>query len=538
MDRVELSQSLFHAQPDLPLRHMTIGDALREAAAQWPDGEAIVEICADGRLGRRWTFAQLLAESERLAAALLTRFHPGERITVWGPNVPEWVLLDYAAALSGIVLVTANPGLKAREIAYVLDQSGSAGLFLVGEHRGNPLAKIAQSVADDLPVLREITDMEDADALFRIAGPTRPFPDIDPLDPVQIQYTSGTTGFPKGVVLHHMGLLNNSAHNFALIGQGAGDRMLLMLPLFHTGGCALNLLGAMQSGCCSYLFRLFHPQIALQLIDSEAITAMLGVPTMIQAISEAHEAAPRPLPALRLVGSGGAMVAPELVRDATARFDCAFTIVYGQTESSPLLTMTRTEDDPAMAWETVGRPMPHLELGIFDLKTGTVVPVGEPGEIRARGYALMLGYHENPEATAAAIDTDGWLHTGDIGTMDAQGFVRVTGRVKEMIIRGGENLFPAEIENVLLEHPDVAEVAVIGVPDPLWGEVVAAFIRPMPGRAMDKDRLIAHCRDQIAAQKTPAHWVEVGEWPLTGSGKIQKFELRRQWDDAGNAIPA
>ncbi|MBO9574301.1 MAG: AMP-binding protein [Sphingobium sp.] len=532
-----LSESLFPARQDQPLRNLTIGDALREAAARWPDAEALAEICGDGGIGRRWTFAALLADSERLARALLTRFHPGERICAWGPNTPEWVMLEFATAIAGLVLVTANPGLKAREIAYVLGQSGAVGLFAVREHRGNPLLAIAAEVARDLIALREVTDMEDPDALFAHAGPERPVPDVAPVDPVQIQYTSGTTGFPKGVTLHHNGLLNNSRHHFTLANIAPGDRMLLMLPLFHTGGCALGMLGGLQLGCCTFLLRQFDPQVALRIAQSEGIAAFLGVPTMLQAIAEVHEADPRPLPALHTVGSGGSMVPPELVRDITRRFDCTFVIVYGQTESSPLLTMTRHGDDRDKACETVGRPMPHLDLAIFDLATGGIAALGEQGEIRARGYALMLGYHENPEATAAAIDTDGWLHTGDIGTMDAEGFVRVTGRVKEMIIRGGENLFPAEIENVLLEHPDVAEVAVVGVPDQRLGEAVAAFVRPVPGRRMDEAALFAHCRGQMAAQKTPAHWIEVSEWPLTGSGKIQKFELRRQWEEA-RAVPA
>jgi fatty-acyl-CoA synthase len=538
MYRVELGQSLFPAQRDLELSHISIGDALRDAAARWPDRESLVEAFADGRTGRRWSFSQLRDDSERLARALLTRFKPGERITVWAPNTPEWVLLEYALALASMTLVTANPAFKARELSYVLRQSGSVGLFHVREHRGNPMAEIAAEMAAELPELRDVVDMEDPDALFRLAGEPPELPTVRHLDPAQIQYTSGTTGFPKGVMLHHHGLINNSRHHFASSGLREGDRTLLMMPLFHTGGCALGLLGALQAGCCSVLLRQFDGLGAYRLTESEGLAGILGVPTMLQAIVEAHAASPRPLPALRIAASGGAMVPPELVRELTSRLECEFIIVYGQTESSPLLAQTRPGDSWQDNCETLGQPMPHTDVGIFDIDSGAVMPVGEVGEIRARGYQVMLGYHDDPQATARTIDADGWLHTGDLGTMDVRGYVRITGRVKDIIIRGGENLFPAEIENVLLEHPDVAEVAVVGVPCPRMGEAVAAFIRPLPGKSMDSKALAAHCRAQIAAQKTPAHWIEVSSFPLTGSGKIQKFELRRRWEEEQSGVPA
>jgi len=262
------------------------------------------------------------------------------------------------------------------------------------------------------------------------------------------------------------------------------------------------------------------------LIESERVSGVVGVPTMLLAMLEADRVQPRDLSSVRNVGSGGAMVPPELIRQVTGRFGCGFSTVYGQTETSPLLTQTRPDDAFEDLCETVGQAVPQTELSIRDTATNAVVPVGSVGEICGRGYALMLGYHNNPEATAATIDADGWIHTGDLGTMDARGYVRVTGRVKEMIIRGGENLFPAEIENILLEHADVADVAVVGVPDPRLGEAVAAFVRLAPGATLDQAALVAHCRANIAAQKTPTHWIAMTEWPLTGSGKVQKFVLR------------
>jgi fatty-acyl-CoA synthase len=528
MYQAALERSHFPAQTDQPLRETTVGSVLRDAAAQWPDRTALIE--ADGSAtGRRWTFAELLADSERLAGALLTRFQPGERVALWAPNAPEWVVLEYALALAGLTLVTVNPGYQTRELAFVLRQSNAAGLFLVRDHRGNPMGEIAAQVAADLPNLREITDIEDHAALFREAGLVPPLPTVHPRDTAQIQYTSGTTGFPKGVVLHHHGITNNARFYYAKAEFQPGSTTLNMMPLFHTAGCAMAVLGAAQNGITMVLLRQFEPNAALDLIESERVAQLLGVPTMLIAAIEAQKARPRDLSSLDSAGSGGAMVPPELVRAVTQTMGCRFFTVYGQTETSPLMTIVGPSDDFEDICNTVGQPLPQVDLAIMATDGSGPVPVDQVGEICTRGYALMLGYNDDPDATAKTIDAEGWLHTGDLGTMDARGFVRITGRVKEMIIRGGENLFPAEIENVLLEHPDVAEVAVVGVPDERLGEAVAAFVRIVDGSVFDPQALKAHCRSQIAAQKTPNHWIEVNEWPLTGSGKIQKFALRDQW---------
>jgi fatty-acyl-CoA synthase len=305
-----------------------------------------------------------------------------------------------------------------------------------------------------------------------------------------------------------------------------GETWLNFMPMFHTAGCGLITLGAHQFGARMILAKLFDPERMLDLIEAERVNSLLGVPTMLTAICEAQEKRPRDVSSLRIAASGGSMVAPELVRRVRGLFGCEMQPLYGQTESSPLLTQCRSEHSVEDLCETVGQAMPQTELSIRDPNSNAIVPVGAVGEICARGYCVMLGYNDNPEANAKAIDSEGWLHTGDLGTMDARGFVKITGRVKEMIIRGGENLFPAEIENVLLEHGDVAEVAVVGAPDEKWGEVVVCFLRLRDGARLDKPALVAHCRERIAAQKTPAHWIEIDQWPLTGSGKIQKFVLR------------
>jgi fatty-acyl-CoA synthase len=526
MYRVSLTESYFPAQDDEQVLETTVGAMLRAQAARTPNAGALVEAGMDGRIGRAWTYAELLADAERLARALLTRFSPGERICVWAPNIPEWVILEYAAALAGLTLVTANPGYRPRELKFVLEQSGAVGLFLVREYRGNPMWTTATEVAPQVTALREVTDLEEHDALFAGAERSAPLPEVKPGDPVQIQYTSGTTGFPKGAVLHHRGVTNNARFFAARMKTPPGETWLNFMPMFHTAGCGLITLGAHQFGANMILAKLFDPEKMLDLIEAERVNSLLGVPTMLTAICEAQEKRPRDISSLRIASSGGSMVAPELVRRVRGLFDCEMQPLYGQTESSPLLTQCRSEHSIEDLCETVGQAMPQTELSIRDPNTNEVVPVGAVGEICARGYCVMLGYNDNPEANSKAIDGEGWLHTGDLGTMDERGFVRITGRVKEMIIRGGENLFPAEIENVLLEHGDVAEVAVVGAPDDKWGEVVVCFLRLRDGARLDKSALVAHCRERIAAQKTPAHWIEIDQWPLTGSGKIQKFVLR------------
>jgi fatty-acyl-CoA synthase len=539
-DRMPFTESYTPASGETPVLETTVGEVLRDAAARWPDRLGLVEADVHGALGRRWTFRELIDDAERLAVALASRYAPGERICVWAPNLPEWVILEYGAALAGLTLVTANPAYRPRELAYVLEQSRSVGLFIAPAHRGTPMAEIAAEVAAALPVLREVVDVTQPGQLFATGAAPRGLPEVSPGDAAQIQYTSGTTGFPKGALLHHRGLVNNARLTFGRAGVREGETVLNFMPMFHTSGCACLTLGAAQSGSTMIIAALFDPGRMLDIIEAEKLGFVMGVPTMLVGLLEAQSVLARDLASVRMIVSGGAMVPPELVRRVREVFGCDFETVYGQTESSPVVTQTAADDSLDDLCGTVGRALPQTEISIRDPATNTVVPVGQVGEICARGYCVMLGYNDNPDATAKAIDPDGWLHTGDLGTMDARGYVRVTGRVKEMIIRGGENLFPAEIENILLEHPDVAEVAVVGVPDERWGEVVACFMRLTPGAAFDPAVLRAHCRVNLSPQKTPAHWIAVTDWPLTGSGKIQKFVLRDRFVagefDAAHAI--
>lgn len=525
---VALESSYFPAQLDLPVLETTVGNVLRQRSAASPAAPALIEIGPGGSHKRRWTYGELLEQSERLARALLSRFEPGQRICVWAPNAPEWVILEYAAAIVGLTLVTANPSFQERELRYVLEQSRARGLFMVREHRGNPMAQIAASAVAGNPSVQFIVDLEDHDALFAGADTVTALPLVSPGDPVQIQYTSGTTGVPKGAVISHRGMTNNARFHFAISKVREGEIVLNFMPLFHTASCGLMVLGSAQFGCCMVLARQYDPPTMLDLVEREQIGMLMGVPTMLVGLLEAQQDRPRRVRSVKQVLTGGAAVPPELIRRVRERFGCDVLTVYGQTENSPLITQVRPGDPHELALSTVGQPFPQTEISIRDPVRNDIVPISSVGEICTRGYAVMIGYNDDPQATAAAIDSDGWLHTGDLGTLDKHGFVTVTGRVKDMIIRGGENLFPAEIEGVILEHDSVAEAAVVGAPDPRWGEIVVAFVRLAAFSAFDQAALIAHCRKRISAHKIPERWIVINQWPLTGPGKIQKFILREQ----------
>jgi len=521
----ELAVTTSHvpAQSDMETREITIGALLREVAAARPEAEALVEVRQDGTEGRRWTYAELLKDAERLAMALSTRFAPGERVVIWSPNSPEWVLMEYACALSGLVLVTANPAFQARELAYVLEQSRAVALFLVEKFRGNPMGQIGAEVAASIPSVREVTDMESV-AFYTEGYRPIALPDVAPGDAAMIQYTSGTTGFPKGAVLSHRGLVNNARFYAGRCGATSATTWVNIMPMFHTSGCGMVTLGCLQAGCRMVLISLFDPDVVLDQLEASGADIILGVPTMVVALLDAQEARPRDLSALKLVSCGGSMVAPELVRRVQTLMGAGFSTLYGQTEHCPVITQHHLDDSIDDICNTAGQPVAQTEVSIRSVDDNLAVAIGEVGEICARGPCVMLEYNDNPKATSETVDAGDWLHTGDLGRMDARGYVTVTGRVKEMIIRGGENHFPAEIENCLLEHASVAEVAVVGLPDPKWGEVIGAFIRGT--WPLDRSALHAHCRANMSPQKTPNVWVQVESFPLTGSGKIQKFVLR------------
>jgi fatty-acyl-CoA synthase len=521
-----VTSSYWPADTSAQVVETTVGGILRAAAEAGPDRPAMVGGLPDPGARRRWTYAELLAEAERAARALSVRFAPGERVAVWAPNLPEWVVLEYGAALAGLVLVTVNPALRPAELAYVLNQSRAAGIFLVPEFR-SPMAAFLDEVRPDVPALREVVSFTDWADFLASAPAQAALPEVKPDDIAQIQYTSGTTGRPKGAELHHRGLTNNARFWVERIGLQAGEVYVNPMPLFHTAGCGMGVLGAAQSLAVHVPVLAFDPALVLELLETERAVMFGGVPTMMIAMLGHPDFERRDLSSIRVAVSGGSPVPAGLVRQVEQRLGVRFSIVFGTTECSPLITVVRLDASAEDRAETLGTPLPQTEIQVADLATGAPVPVGQVGELCARGYLVMRGYHDAPEATAAAIDPDGWYHTGDLASLDDRGYLRIEGRIKDMIIRGGENIYPREIEEALFAHPAVAEAVVVGIPDPTWGEVVAAFVRPVPGQpAPATEELRAHCRERLAPYKTPAHWVFVDTFPMTPSGKIQKFKLR------------
>jgi fatty-acyl-CoA synthase len=520
--------SFLPADTSVPLLEITVGDALRRAAAARGTSIALVE-GLPGSAERRWSYQELLGAAERTAGWLLTRFVPGERLAVWAANCPEWVLLEFGAALAGLTLVTVNPAYRREELSYVLRQSRATGIVVQEEYRARDLLATARDATADLPELRAVIPLAEFGGQQGEGPASSNLPAVAPGDPAQIQYTSGTTGFPKGALLSHRGLVNNARFFATAIGAGRSDVWVNPMPLFHTAGCGLVTLGALQTGGVHVLPAGFDAGVMLDLFEAEGGTLMLSVPTMLIRMLDEQASSPRDVTSWRLTSLGGAPVPPELVRRAEQELGVKVAIGFGQTECSPYITHTRP-DDPNPRWaETVGRPLPRTEVKAVDPQTGTTVPKGHLGEICARGCCVMLGYFDDEESTRTALDSEGWLHTGDLGSIDDAGYVRIQGRLRDMIIRGGENVYPGEIEDVLFTHPDVADTAVVGLPDPEWGEIVGAFVRLRAGANPSYAELAAYCRERLANYKVPLVWRFVTVYPQTPSGKIQKFALRDQY---------
>ncbi len=524
-----LSASYWAADRSQPVLDLTVGDALRDAAAEAPYTTALVEGAVDPADRRRWSYAELLEAAERAARALLGRLAPGDRVAVWANNIPQWVILELAAGLAGITIVTVNPALRPQELAYVLGQSQADGVFLVPTYRGSPMAEMVQQVRGDLPALREVVSFADWEAFCAEAAPGRALPAVSPRAPAQIQYTSGTTGSPKGAVLHHRGIVNNARLYTARLGLAPGNVQLSPMPLFHTAGCVMAVLGEIVTRGTLILPPYFDPGLMLELIAAERPDTVGGVPTMLIGMLDHPGFATTDTSPVRRLLTGGAVVPPELVGRVEAAFGAPVSIVFAQTEASPVITQTSPQDAAGDRAHTLGLPLPQTEVKITDPASGQTVAPGMIGEVCTRGYHVMTGYFRDRARTAAAIDADGWLHTGDLASMDERGYCSIAGRLKDMIIRGGENIYPREIEQVLFAHPAVADVAVVGVPDATWGEQVAAFIRPASGQEPDPGELFAYCRQHLAPHKTPRYWTVVEQFPLTPSGKVQKFMLRERF---------
>ncbi|GAA1668793.1 fatty-acyl-CoA synthase [Citricoccus zhacaiensis] len=528
----QLTQSYWPAEKSTGVREITLPGLLREAAADVPNHLALVDAVADPDARRHWTYAEFLAEVEQVSRALLARFSPGDRIGVWAPNSAEWVILQQAIAMSGMVVVAANPAYKAHELEYVLRHSGAVGLFYVSSYRGTDLEPVVQAALPTATSLKTLIKMEDWTDFLASGHPSTPLPEVKPTDPVQVQYTSGTTGFPKGAILHHMGIVNEAAFVGERAGMGPDGVCINAMPMYHIGGGAVTELQTIASHGTYVVMPGFNPGLTLELIEAYRGTHSLMVPTMLLAVLEHPDSATRDMSSVQTIMSGAAPVSEALVKKVTERWGCQFSILFGQTEMHGVTNQTRITDSPEDQAGTVGQPLPELEMKIADVVTGEVLPIGEQGEICARGYQNMLGYDQMPEQTAATIDEDGWLHMGDLGTMDERGFVKVTGRLKDMIIRGGVNIYPREIEEVLAGHPDFADLVVLGVPSEKWGEEVAAVVRLRQGAVQpDPLELKSWCRERISMHKSPSRWYFTEAYPQTPSGKIQKFLLRDQIAD-------
>lgn len=517
-----------------PLIEATIGRALSEAADQWPETEAVIDCAA----GKRWTFAELDAQVDRLAAGLLALgLEPGDRVAIWAPNSAEWTALQFATARAGLVFVTFNTAYRQRELAHVLALSGARAIVSVAGFR-------------DIDYAAELAAIKATDLTWRImlGAPPPPgwlafdsiaadapsaWPTVDPREPVNIQFTSGTTGQPKGVTLSHFNILNNGAAVGERAGVEPGDRLCIPVPLFHCFGMVMGNLACLAHGATMiYPAPGFDPAATLAAIATERATHCYGVPTMFIAMLAAPDFTAHDLSSLRGGIMAGATCPVDVMRRVIERMNMhEVTIAYGMTETSPVSTQTLPNDPLDKRVESVGRVMPHVTVKIID-EHGAPVPRGVQGELCTRGHSVMSGYWDDPAATTRAIDADGFMHSGDLATMDDDGFVRITGRAKDMIIRGGENISPREIEEHLHAHPDVVDVAVVGIPDARFGETVCAWIVRAPGGTIDTAGVISHCRGQLAHYKIPAHIRFVDTLPMTPSGKVQKFVIRAAEEEA------
>jgi acyl-CoA synthetase (AMP-forming)/AMP-acid ligase II len=539
-----------------PLRGLTVGALLDEAAERWPDREAIVYSAYDDMgIRARWTFAELRERALGVARAFAADgIAPGERIAVWATNRPEWLEVQFGAAYAGVVLVPLNPLYRADEIRFVLGKTGAAACFVEPHNRGVSLWDILGAVAPDLPGLRLRIAFGDAPSgdgaslaeWVAAAGEGGAAADeverrrraVTADDVSQIQFTSGTTGFPKGATLHHGGLTDNARLFADRANFHLGGRHCNPMPFFHCGGCVMATLGAVSKGSAQLPTLTFDAARMVRTIDAEQATSCGAVPTMLIGLEEEVDRSGGSLRSLDVVVSGGAPVPVDLARRWVERFGVRFAISYGLTEASPVITLSDPEDPLERQIATCGPPLPHVEVDVVDVSTRERVPLGEQGELRTRGFLVMEGYWDEPEATATTIEGGEWLRSGDLARMDADGYITITGRAKEMIIRGGENIYPAEIEDALRRVPGVLDASVVGVPDERYGEQVAAFVRLAEGETLTLEQMRAELGDRIARFKIPRDLTVVDEWPVTPSGKVQKFRLREQWLAARGRSPS
>jgi acyl-CoA synthetase (AMP-forming)/AMP-acid ligase II len=529
-----------------PLRDLTVGALLDEAIEKWPDQEAIVFSAYDDLgVAARWSYTELGERARRVGKALIASgIEPGERIGIWATNLPEWLELQFGAAYAGVVIVPMNPLYRASEVEFVLAKAGAAACFVLPEDRGASLWDIAAKAAagiEDVRLLVPLGEARDGSPSWAEWLAAGDGVDADKLerrrsavtsgDTSQIQFTSGTTGFPKGAELSHGGIVNNArlfAHKATLRENGRHSNPM---PYFHCGGCVMATLGSVYRGMTQLPAIKFEPGRINETIERERATSVSLVPTMMIALEEEVVKSGRDLSSLEVVVGGGSPVPPEVMQRWIENYGIGMANTYGMTECSPVICETLPGDPILLQTTTVGPPLPHVELEIVIPATTEPVPVGVEGELRSRSPMVMKGYWDNPEETAAAIDDDGFMRSGDLAKIDENGYVSITGRAKEMIIRGGENIFPAEIEHAVRALDQVADVAVIGVPDDRYGEVCCAYVRLAEGQALGQEEFRLLLAGRVARYKIPAYLRTVDELPLTPSGKVQKFKLKERFAD-------
>lgn len=514
-------------EPDMEFLPWSIGDLLRSASQQRPDLTAlIVPADTQGREERRWTYCELQAEAERAAAALLTHFVPGDRVATWAGASSNIVMLHLGAALAGIVLVTLNPACRGEELKYLLEQAEVRGIFLERSFRKMDNVAVLDAVRPDLPMLESVFYLDAWQSfLASAADAPRPLPTVRPEMPALIIFTSGTTGKPKGAVLSHGGVVNNARFTQARIGMTEGSAWLTVMPMFHVGGSVTMTLGCMASLGTQVLLPEFNPEAMLDALQRYRVRMTMAVPTMILAAIQSEEFDRTDLSQLQVLITGGTVVVPELIRLIHERFGCEPMIVFGQTEAGGAMCFSRRGDSIELLTQSVGAPLSLSKVKIIGFD-GAAVAAGQAGEICVSTPCRMLEYFRMPEKTREAIDADGWVHTGDIGILRPDGYVEITGRLKDMIIRGGENIYPREIEDLLAQHPAVLQSAVFGVPDEKWGEQVAAAVVLKQGQSCDAEALSVFLDGRISRHKVPRVWRFLDALPVTATGKVQKFVLR------------
>jgi fatty-acyl-CoA synthase len=531
-----MGAALSYAQgvSEIQLLGETIGDNLSSSARRLAGHEAMVDVAT----GRRWTYSELLEWSRTVAKGLISLgVEKGDRVGIWAPNCPEWVAVQYGSAMMGAILVNINPAYRVSELEYVLRQSGVNTLVSATSHKTSDYRGMVEQVAPNVAGLKNVVFIGDSSWDDMTASGSRVSDaELDAKsaalsfdDPINIQYTSGTTGFPKGATLSHHNILNNAYFVAELLGYTESDRVCLPVPFYHCFGMVMGNLGSTTHGSTIVIpAPQFDPEATLRAVQQERCTSLYGVPTMFIAELGVDGFSDYDLSSLRTGIMAGSPCPVEVMKRVINEMNMAeVAIAYGMTETSPVSTQTRRDDDIERRTATVGQAMPHIEIKIVDPSTGLVVPRGQPGELCTRGYSIMLGYWEEPDKTSEAIDPSRWMHTGDLAVMRDDGYVNIVGRIKDMVIRGGENIYPREIEEFLYTHPDIDDVAVIGVPDERYGEELMAWIRLRPGaEQLDAEVLRAFCHGRIAHHKIPRYVRIVEAFPMTVTGKIRKVEMR------------